>query len=156
MLGKGSFARVYLAQNKATGERYAVKAFSKEFIEAQEKGKDSLVIEVDILKQLDHPNIIKFYEIHETQNSLYLVMEVLSGGEIFSLSNGKLSPEDAYEIIRSLLHGIEYLDSKGIIHRDLKPENIILKFENTPLKKNMVKIVDFGLSTMINVDEYLF
>lgn len=111
MLGKGSFARVYLAQSRSTGEQFAVKAFSKEYIESQDKGKDSLLIEIDIMKELEHPNIIKFFEIHETQNSLYLVMEVLKGGEIFDLANGKLSPEDTFEITKSLLHGIEYLAS---------------------------------------------
>jgi calcium-dependent protein kinase len=156
MLGKGSFARVYLAQSLVTGEQFAVKAFSKEYIESQENGKESLIIELEILRELNHPNVIKFFEIHETQNSLYLVMEVLEGGEIFDLADGKLSPEDAYEITKSLLNGLEYLDSKGIIHRDLKPDNIILKFKNKCLKENVIKIVDFGLSSFIDVEEYLF
>jgi len=80
ILGKGSFARVYLAQNRTTGEEFAVKAFSKEYIESQDKGKQSLILEIEILKELNHPNVINFYEIHETKNSLYVVMEVLSGG----------------------------------------------------------------------------
>lgn len=156
MLGRGSFARVYLAKSLVTGERFAVKAFSKEYIENQDKGRESLLIELDILRELDHPNMIKFLEIHETQHSLYLVMEVLEGGEIFSLSDGKLSPENAYEIVKSLLEGIKYLDRKGIIHRDLKPSNIVLKHKNRSLKENVIKIVDFGLSSFINVDEYLY
>jgi calcium-dependent protein kinase len=156
MLGKGSFARVYLAQCRATGEQFAVKAFSKEYIESQDKGKESLIIEINVMKELNHPNVIKFYEIHETQNSLYLVMEVLNGGEIFDLADGKLSLDETYEIVKSLLKGIQYLDSKGIIHRDLKPDNIILKHKNTPIKDNVIKIVDFGLSTFIDVEEYLF
>lgn len=86
MVGKGSFARVYLIQSRSTGEKFAVKAFSKEFVESQDKGKESLILEIDILKELDHPNIIKFFEIHETENSLYLVMELVKGGEIFDIS----------------------------------------------------------------------
>ena len=99
---------------------------------------------------------IKFYEIDESVNSLYLVMEVLEGGDIFSILERKPSPEEARVILRQLLQGIHYLATKGIIHRDLKPDNIILKFKDTPLNKNLIKIVDFGLGTFQDVEEYLF
>ena len=156
VLGKGSFARVYLCQNKSTGEQYAVKAFSKEHLEAQSKGKQALQVELSLLRELDHPNVIKFYEIHESVNSLYLVMEVLHGGDIFGILERKPSPEETRVILRQLLQAIHYLASKGIIHRDLKPDNIILKYKDIPITKNLIKIVDFGLGTFENVDEYLF
>lgn len=83
-------------------------------------------------------------------------MEVLNGGEIFDLAGGKLKPDETLIIVKSLLVGINYLASKGIMHRDLKPDNIILKHKNKPFKENEIKIVDFGLSSFVEVDDYLF
>lgn len=79
LLGKGSFARVYITHCRLDGEKFAVKAFSKDYVMAQEKGKASLELEISILKCLKHPNIIEFKEMQESANSLYLVMELLKG-----------------------------------------------------------------------------
>ena len=100
VLGKGSFARVYLCKNKSSGASFAVKAFSKEHLEAQSKGKQALELEINLLRELDHPNLIKFFEIHESVNSLYLVMELLEGGDIFGLLEGRPSPDDARVVLR--------------------------------------------------------
>lgn len=83
MIGKGSFARVYLVEDNKTRKRYAVKAFSKEYLLNQSKGKESLINEILIMKNLNHENIMKLEEIHESSNSIYLVMELLNGGELF-------------------------------------------------------------------------
>ena len=82
ILGEGGFARVYLAKNLDTQELFAVKALKKESLNKQSRGRDSVRNEVDILQQLDHPNIMKLYEVHETSNSLYLVCEYLQGGSL--------------------------------------------------------------------------
>jgi len=81
-IGEGSFAKVYLGTNKQTGVSFAVKAFSKEFLCSQEKGKDSIKNEIDILTTLKHTNVIKLVEVNESVNSLYLVLEYLQGGNL--------------------------------------------------------------------------
>ena len=111
LLGKGSFARVYLTQSRVDGGQHAVKAFAKEYVLSQEKGRASLDLEVSILKCLKHPNIIEFRELHESANSLYLVMELLHGKEIFDMQQGKLKSGDTRHILKGILSGLEYLDS---------------------------------------------
>jgi len=77
MIGKGSFARVYLVEEKGTKQRFAVKAFSKEYLLSQPKGKQSLVNEIQVMRKLDHPCIMQLEEVHESKNSIYLVLELL-------------------------------------------------------------------------------
>jgi calcium-dependent protein kinase len=125
-------------------------------LKSQNNGKESLVNEIEIMQAVNHQNIIDLVEIHESQNSLYLVMELLEGGEIFSLSKGKLDNESTFQIIKSILKALVVLDKHGIMHRDLKPDNIILKKKNVPIKENILKLVDFGLATYQDVEEYLF
>jgi serine/threonine protein kinase len=139
-----------------TGEKFAVKAFSKEYLSTQEKSKEAMDIEISVLKCLDHPNIIKFEELHESENSLYLVMELLEGKEVFDMNQGKLKSGEARYILRGILQGLQYLAEKGIVHRDLKPQNLIFQRNNCEVSKNTVKIVDFGLSTFVDAEEYLF
>lgn len=145
-----------MAERQSDGQRVAVKAFSKEYLESQPKGKIGLVNELEILRNLDHQNIIEFYEIHESKNSLYIVMELLEGGEVFKLSNGQIDKERCYFIMKSLLEALVYLDSQGIMHRDLKPDNIILKHKDVDIRENVIKLVDFGLSSFIEAEEYIF
>jgi serine/threonine protein kinase len=81
------------------------------------------------MRELHHQYVMKLEEVHESQNSLYLVLEILEGGELFNYiyEQGKLQPNEYYRIMKCLLEGLAYMDSKGIMHRDLKPENMILK-----------------------------
>lgn len=83
-------------------------------------------------------------------------MELLEGGEIFSLSKGKLDNESTFSIMKHILRALVAMDSVGVMHRDLKPDNIILKYKDTPIPENNLKLVDFGLATYQDVDEYLF
>lgn len=158
MVGKGSFAKVYLVNDKVNGGEFAVKAFSKEFLESQNKGKLSLINEIEIMLSIDHPNCIKLYEVHESKNSIYLVLEYLQGGELFERiteSEDLLNKDEIRLIMKCILEGLDYLDRRGILHRDLKPENLILSNKDDILL-NKVKIVDFGLATPNDVEEYLF
>lgn len=157
MIGKGSFARVYLVENKKTGEKFAVKAFSKEYLSSQPKGKMSLMNEIKIMKMLDNEFIMTLHEIHESKNSIYLVLELLEGGELFSLISKKknLSVKIVHRIMNCLLKSLAYLQFKGIMHRDLKPENMILK-EKSNLENCTLKLVDFGLAEICDKEEYLF
>ncbi len=83
MIGKGSFARVYLVEENETKKQFAVKAFSKEYLKNQSKGRKSLINEIEIMRDLNHKNCMKLWEVHESSNSIYLVMELLKGGELF-------------------------------------------------------------------------
>ena len=84
IIGRGSFATVYLVENKESKQKYAVKAFHKEQVCKQPKGKDALVNEIDMMRRLNHRFIMRLDEVHETGNSIYLVLEMLEGGELFN------------------------------------------------------------------------
>lgn len=157
MIGKGSFARVYLVEDKQTLRKYAVKAFSKEYLLSQLKGKESLINEIEIMRDINHDNIMKLEELHESKNSVYLVLELLEGGELFNhiSSKNKLSIKSIQRVMIGLLKALSYLHQKNIMHRDLKPENMILK-DKSDLEENQLKVVDFGLSSYCDASEYLF
>lgn len=157
MIGKGSFARVYLVENKETKDRFAVKAFSKEYLLSQPKGKDSLVNEIEIMQKLKHPYVMNLEEVHESKNSIYLVLELLEGGELLNYISSKdgLSYKDYSRVLRCILEALAYMAEKKIMHRDLKPDNMILK-EKNKLEFCTLKLVDFGLATVYDIPEYLF
>ena len=157
MIGKGSFARVYLVEDKETKAKFAVKAFSKEYLLSQSKGKESLMNEIEIMQAVKHPNIMNLEELHESKNSIYLVLELLEGGELFNYVSSKscITVHEICRVMRCLLEALSYLSDKKIMHRDLKPENMILK-EKGDLQNATLKLVDFGLATHCEVPEYLF
>eukprot|EP01017_Pseudomicrothorax_dubius_P049167 TRINITY_DN9100_c0_g1_i2.p1 TRINITY_DN9100_c0_g1~~TRINITY_DN9100_c0_g1_i2.p1 ORF type:complete len:619 (-),score=149.59 TRINITY_DN9100_c0_g1_i2:61-1917(-) len=150
MIGKGNFARVYLAENKSTRKQFAVKAFEKARLLFNLRGKDSLMNEISVMQALDHPNIIKLYEVYESKSSIYLIMELVLGGE---MSINIVNERDAGLILKKLLVTLVYLHEKRIMHRDIKPENILLKNSDDPME---MKLADFGLATRLDVDEFLF
>ena len=160
MIGKGSFAKVYLVNNKEdNNNQYAVKAFSKEFLLSQNKGKESLINEIDIMQKMQHPNIIDLFEVHESKNSIYLVIEYLTGGELFQKitdAGSLLKVEEIAKIMKGILLGLDYLENEGILHRDQKPENLIQSSKDTDLINTDIKIVDFGLATLAECEDYLF
>jgi len=157
MIGRGSFAKVYLVESKTTGKSFAVKAFTKETMAVSNKNnaKPSMLNEIDIMRSLDHENIIKLYEVYETEKSIYLVLELIQGKSLYEFLKRtnfreEVSHTKTINMVRSLLDALAYLASKGIMHRDLKPDNILLD------KGEKVKIVDFGLATYIDVPNYIF
>ena len=103
----------------------------------------ALVNEVNIIKRLDHPNIVKMYEEFEDQKFLYIVTELISGGELFDelLRKKKFTEKDCATIIKQLLETLNYCHSNNIVHKDLKPENIMLANKKDIEK---VKLIDFG------------
>lgn len=146
-------------EHQTNKSKFAVKAFSKEYLLSQRKGRDSLMNEIDIMKGIDHENLMKLHEIHESQNSVYLILELLEGGELLDYikaQQGRIKMGEYKHIIISLLRALKYMNIKNIMHRDLKPENIILKVKGGPIEDNMLKIVDFGLATKCDIAEYLF
>ena len=104
--------------------------------------------EVEILKTLDHPNVVKVYEYFEDEQQYYIVMEYCEGGDIFNKlkETGKLTEKYAAKIMKYLLSGLCYLHSKQIVHRDIKPENLLITY-NDSLDDFNIKIIDFNIST---------
>ena len=105
-----------------------------------------LKAEIEILRTVDHPNVVKIYETYMDETHFYIVMEYCEGGELFDhiMDGGKFSEQDAAKIISKVIGALQHMHELNICHRDLKPENIILE-RNT----NNVKIIDFGLSTIV-------
>lgn len=157
MIGKGSFARVYLVEDKDTKEKFAVKAFSKEYMLSQAKGKESLINEMNVMRQLQHPYIMRLEEVHESKNSVYLVLELLEGGELLGYLSSKsvFNNADVVRVMKCIMEALAHMAEKNIMHRDLKPDNMILK-EKNKLESCTLKLVDFGLATVCDVPEYLF
>ena len=154
-LGKGGYGKVYLVRNKKTTETRACKLLSKLNLELEKFKR-----EINFLKKTDHPNIIKLYEVYETNEKFFLVMEECKGGELFDkllehIDSGKMySEKDAAKIIKQVMSAIEYCHNNGICHRDLKPENILYLKEGKE-KDNPIKVIDFGLSQAINANKIL-
>jgi calcium/calmodulin-dependent protein kinase I len=141
-LGVGSFAIVKECVNKKTGEKFAVKIIDKKHIEGQEAMIKS---EVNVIKQLSHPNIICLKEFYESERDIYLVTDLARGGELFDhiIEKGSFTEKDAANLVRQILEAVNYMHKKNIVHRDLKPENLLFKdkSEDSPLM-----VTDFGLS----------
>ena len=108
------------------------------------------------MRKLSHENIIKLFEVYESDNHVYLVLELLNGGELFEriVKKGQYTEKDACTLMKKLLGALSYMHVRGIMHRDIKPENLILKDADNDWN---VKIADFGLATTVNPNgEYLF
>eukprot|EP01127_Copromyxa_protea_P000265 TRINITY_DN10226_c0_g1_i1.p1 TRINITY_DN10226_c0_g1~~TRINITY_DN10226_c0_g1_i1.p1 ORF type:complete len:445 (-),score=117.01 TRINITY_DN10226_c0_g1_i1:48-1382(-) len=142
ILGKGGFSIVKKARKKDTGVYYAVK-----IIEKTDKKPEELQLlqrEIDIMHKLANPHIITLEDVYETDDMIYLVLELVTGGELFDqiIARGTYSEREAADVIRQILQAINYMHSKGIAHRDLKPENLLCSGPNN----NIIKVTDFGLS----------
>jgi len=142
-LGTGSFAVVKRALRKSDGKAFAIKVIKKNKLKA-----DELAVvhdEVEIMHKINHANCVILYEMFETKPKLYMVMELLTGGELFDriVLKGNYSEKEASNVIKNVASAIQYLHSIGVVHRDLKPENLIYlnKDDDSP-----IKITDFGLA----------
>lgn len=151
LLGKGSFGEVLLCCNRSTGMQCAVKIISKGNVK-RTSDRESLLREIELLKELDHPHIMKLFEFFEDRGYYYLVTEYYSGGELFDeiSARKRFNEFDAAVIIKQVLNGINYMHKHNIVHRDLKPENLVLESKND-IKR--IRIIDFGLSTHFDVDK---
>lgn len=141
-LGEGSFGSVYLGVHKVTKATRAIKYINKERTD-----KNAMEAEMGVMKTLDHPNLIKMYEIYEDPRTLYLVMEVCSGGELFDaiVQAGKFTEKQAARLMSQILGGTFYMHKQCVVHRDLKPENFLL-YKKGPIDSASLKIIDFGLA----------
>ncbi|NXX84039.1 DAPK3 kinase, partial [Urocolius indicus] len=150
-LGSGQFAIVKKCRERNSGMEYAAKFIKKRQSRASRRGvsREEIEREVSILQQILHANIIKLHDIYENKTDVVLILELVSGGELFDFLAQKesLSEEEATRFIRQILDGVNYLHSKKIAHFDLKPENIMLLDKNIPLPH--IKLIDFGLAHKI-------
>jgi calcium/calmodulin-dependent protein kinase I len=142
-LGTGSFAVVKQATRKADGKQFAIKIIKKSKLNAEELAV--VHDEVEIMHKVDHPNCVKLFEMFETSKKLYMVLELLTGGELFDriVAKGSYSEKEASALIRDISGAIKYLHSIGVVHRDLKPENLLYL---SPKPDAPIKITDFGLA----------
>ncbi|XP_062275792.1 serine/threonine-protein kinase SIK2 isoform X1 [Scomber scombrus] len=148
-LGKGNFAVVKLARHRITKTEVAIKIIDKTQLDAVNLEK--IYREVQIMKMLDHPHIIKLYQVMETKNMLYLVTEYAKNGEIFDYlaKHGRLSELEARRKFWQILSAVEYCHNRNIVHRDLKAENLLLDGHMN------IKIADFGFGNFFQPGEPL-
>lgn len=142
-LGKGAHSTVYSAKNLRTGDRVAVKVIEKSKLSV--KDLESIKREISILKSLDHPNLLIFYEFCQDPTRFYIVTELLEGGELFAriVEREFYSEMDAQAVLRSLASALHYIHTRKIVHRDLKPENILLASREDDAA---IKLADFGFA----------
>ncbi|XP_078138808.1 serine/threonine-protein kinase MARK1 isoform X2 [Centroberyx gerrardi] len=148
-IGKGNFAKVKLARHTLTGREVAVKIIDKTQLNPTSLQK--LFREVSVMKILNHPNIVKLFEVIETEKTLYLVMEYASGGEVFDylVAHGRMKEKEARAKFRQIVSAVQYCHQKRIVHRDLKAENLLLDADMN------IKIADFGFSNEFTVGSKL-
>ena len=151
-IGAGSTSKCFRCVRKADGMVFACKVIDKSNIEAKFTGLlGQFLTEIKVLKALHHENIIHLEDDFETSDRIYLVMEMMSGGELFDyvVAKGTLSEEEASELIRKICSAVAHMHANNIIHRDLKPENLLLTASG---KNAQVKLIDFGLAKVMHED----
>ncbi|KAK1221087.1 serine/threonine-protein kinase gin4 [Marasmius sp. AFHP31] len=152
-IGKGSSGRVKLARHAKTGQMAAVKIVSKSFLLSLTESLDhaaseaeykelSLQREIIVMKLIEHPNVMRLYDVWDLPDEIYLILEYVQGGELFDYlcEKGRLPIPEALSYFQQIIHAVDYCHRFNIAHRDLKPENILLDAELN------VKIADFGMA----------
>ncbi|CAH8571664.1 unnamed protein product [Schistosoma intercalatum] len=152
-IGRGAYGEVRLIFDKEYCEKYAMKIVQKKhFSLASKFGKpstSSIASEVDILTRLNHPCIIQIYDVIDTTEAMYMVLELVEGGELFNriVDLGQLNESDSKFLFLQMVIAVKYLHDHGITHRDLKPENILL---TSKANRCLIKVTDFGVSKLVD------
>ena len=148
-IGEGTFGKVKLAVHKLTQEQVAIKILEKSKIKSK-NDLERIEKEIKYMKKLNHPNIVKIYEIFENDDNYYISMEYVSGGELFNyiVKNKRLDENETSFFYSQIIHIIQEIHKQKICHRDLKPENLLLTQNKT------IKLIDFGLSN--EYENYLY
>lgn len=141
-LGRGATSIVYKCEQRGTATQWAVKIINKKV------EKKIVSTEIGVLLKMNHPHVIRLKELYETDTQIYLVLELVTGGELFDriVTRGYYSEKDAAKCVKDLLEALKYLHENDIVHRDLKPENLL--YENNGDDARL-KIADFGLSKIM-------
>jgi len=147
-LGEGAYGSVSSSVHQETGAKRAVKTMSK----GNPKHVQRFRQEIEILKTMDHPNIIKLYETFEDRGQIYLVMELCEGKELFDriIDAGHFTEQNAAVVMQQMLSAVFYMHTNLVCHRDLKPENFLF-VSGGPIDKSVLKLIDFGLATRFQV-----
>jgi len=151
-LGSGAFSVVVKGTHRKSKQAYAIKVVDKE-----QMNRDEMLEELSVMSKLDHPNIVKFKEIFESPDKYYVVLELITGGELFDriIELRRYTEKDASHVMSQALNGLKCMHDKNLIHRDLKPENLLLSSKNPDAT---VKLADFGFATIcagLDLDEML-
>ncbi|KAG0203148.1 hypothetical protein BGX28_004496 [Mortierella sp. GBA30] len=143
-LGKGSSGCVKLARHRTTNMQVAIKVISKASLANRAAVHRGIEREIAIMKLINHPHVIRLYDVYETEKELFLVMEYVSGGELFEylVDKGRLDEAEALRFFQQIIVGLAFCHKRKICHRDLKPENLLLD------DKRNVKIADFGMASL--------
>ena len=146
-IGQGSFGKVFKVKQKVTGNIFAMKLVNKD-TELNNSENKNFLNEIYILRQLDHPNILKVYEYFSNEKYWYFVMEYVSGGELYEkICDMQFYDENKAAIImKQIFSCVSYLNQMGIVHRDLKPENMMMTNKKDALE---IKLIDFGTATFL-------
>jgi len=164
LLGKGSYGEVYLSKKLNSNKLYATKKINKTI--ADTEMRRYFKYEINILKMLNHPNIVKLEEVKTDKNYYYIVMEYINGGELsdylkkYKLKYQRAFPEEIVQyLMRQIIKALIYIHDRNIIHRDLKLENIMVSFDSERDKEELnmmkanIKIIDFGFAILLR-NEY--
>jgi len=152
IIGEGSSCKVKLGVSKADGEKVAIKIIDKNALESKGFNIEKIRREINILRKLNHPHIIKLLDVYETRTRIALVLEYCPGGDLFEhvFIRGKLKETEARNYFRQIVSAIGYCHRNGICHRDIKLENILFDSEN-----RHIKIIDFGLANFNSDPDHL-
>jgi serine/threonine protein kinase len=149
-IGGGAFGHVVEAHNRLTNDRCAVKIIQRSN-QASAKTREHLEHEMEVMKKVDHPGIVRTYHIFNLRRTIYIAMELVEGGDLFDFIAGhdSLTENQAIQVIRGILEAVDYLHRHQIVHRDLKPENILCVKKEWPVR---VKLTDFGFAGFLDED----
>lgn len=167
-LGSGSFATVYKGQHRVTKEPYAIKEIDLKRLACRHDGIDEIKMlkclnnEIQTMKALHHPNILKLEDVTAMGDIVYMVIEYCSGGDIGTLLRsiaGKgIREKETHRIMKQIMSALRYMHSLGIVHRDLKPQNILLSrpvtsFSDDQWDENIIKLADFGFAKTLTATQ---
>ncbi|TKY61215.1 CBL-interacting serine/threonine-protein kinase 9 [Spatholobus suberectus] len=149
-IGEGSFAKVKFARDVENGNYVAIKILDRQHV-LRHNMMEQLMREISTMKLINHPNVIKIFEVMASKTKIYIVLEFVKGGELFDkiAANGRLKEDEARNYFQQLINAVDYCHSRGVYHRDLKPENLLLD------SSSVLKVSDFGLSTYSQKEDEL-
>ncbi len=151
LIGQGAFGKVNIGLNILSGRVVAIKSFNKAKLTTNSENMKKILYETNLMQKLNHPNITKILEMFEDDKFIFIIMEYINGGNLFSFvkKRRKLSEKISKILFRQIILGIKHIHSKNIVHRDIKLENILIDLNNT------VKICDFGIGVILDSEDQL-